>query len=176
MYGHRVWYNKDEKRINEFINSRLKDGKIPLSDVHEWYGQNKGIPIRTFQWYVQEEFIPAPSYEGREGFYTIDHFNIVRDTIYIMGWIKSSSKVRLTGLKRVLQKYKHNPREILDLLLNLVEEFPIYYSDDVREEDRYDSFCDMLWREVFKRVEEGCDLKELKLTEIAEEIRKTKYV
>jgi len=168
----RVWYGKDEKRVTELLSKYSKSGKIPLSEVHDWYEKNKGIPIRTSQWYVQEEFIPAPSYEGRKGYYSLKDFKIVRETVYIIGWIKSSSKVKITRLKRVLKKYAKDRQAILNTLLNLVEEFPIYSTDDVNEEDRYDIFCDMLWKEVFDRLEKGVNLKTLKLTEIAEEVRK----
>ena len=104
--------------------------------------------------------------------YSLEDFKIVRDTIYIIGWIKSSSKVKITRLKRVLKKYAKDRQVILNTLLNLVEEFPIYSTDDVNEEDQYDIFCDMLWKEVFDRLEKGVNLKTLKLTEIAEEVRK----
>ena len=144
---------------------------MPLFEVREWYEKNKGVSVRTFQWYGQEGFIPLPSYEGREGYYSLEDFRIVMDTMYIISWIKTSSKVKVTRLRRVLLKYKDSRRKILDALLNLIEQFPIYYWDDLKAEDFYDPVCDAIWLAIFNKLEEGVDLNALRMSDIADEVR-----
>lgn len=166
-----VRYGKSDKRIEDFLKEFNTLGKIPVTKVQEWYKNQKGIPIRTFQFYCKEGLIPSPEFQGREGFYSLEDFYILRDIMYIVMWVKDSAKVRITKLRRVLRKYVKRKRELIDMLLNLTDEFPLYYTDEVDEEDFYDRICDEIWERVFSDLEKGIELDKYSILDVADEIR-----
>jgi len=167
----RVRYGKSDARIEEFLKEFKPSGKIPVTKVQDWYKNNKGLPPRTFQFYCKESLIPSPKFEGRQGFYSFEDFYMLRDIMYILMWVKDSAKVRITKLRRVLKKYSKRKRKLVDTLLNVADEFPIYYSDEVEEEDFYDKVCDEIWGRVFSDLENGVDLDKYSIFDVADEVR-----
>lgn len=165
----RVRHGKSDARIEEFLKEYKSSGKIPVTKVQDWYKDNKGIPLRTFQFYCKEGLIPSPKFTGRRGFYSLKDFYMLRDVMYLVAWIKDSAKVRTTKLRRILEKYPK--RKVMDMLLNLAEEFPIYYSDEVEEEDFYDKICDEIWGRVFSDLEDGVNLDKYKIFDVADKVR-----
>ena len=167
----RVRHGKSDARVENFLKEFKPSGKIPVTKVQDWYKDNKGIPSRTFQLYCKEELIPSPEFEGRQGFYSLENFYMLCDIMHIVMWVKDSAKVRVTKLRRVLKKYSEKKRELVDMLLNLVDECPIYYSERRRGEYFYDKICDEIWGRVFSDLEKGVDLAEYKIFDVVDEVR-----
>jgi len=160
--------------INRFLDTFSKDEKIPVTEVQGWFKDNKHIPIRTLQWYAQEGLIPSPQFEGRNGFYRVEDFLLLIDTIRIIRSLKASLTVKFGVLRDVLRKYSDNPRRIVDLLLNLIEEFPIFYQIDVFEEEVYDTTNDLIWHDTFAALVKGVDLDKFRILDIEDDIDRKK--
>lgn len=161
-------------QIKDFLDLFSKDEKIPVTEVQGWIKENKHIPIRTFQWYVQEGLIPPPQFEGRNGFYRVDDFRLLVDIIRIIRTLKASMTVRFGELRDVLRKYNDNSRRIVDLLLNLIDEFPIFLHADETEEEYYYSTNDFVWSGTFDALIKGVDLNKFSILDISDDFERKK--
>lgn len=162
---------REKKRLMDFLNEFKTDGKIPVVKVQNWFKENKGVPIRTFQWYCTEGLIRAPKFTGRKGFYTIDEFHIISDILRVASAIKASNTVRLANLYTASKAYSGKAK-LLDFLLNLIDNFPIYKADEQGEDFYYNSINDEVWLRVFRLLEKKAPLKNIRMLAIEKDIRK----
>ena len=158
-----------DPRRKEFLNKYAED-KIPSIDIQTWFKDNKGLPPRTFQWYVREELLFSPKLiEGRHHFYTKDEFCLLVDMINVIQGLKESTLIRFSMLKKVFGKYK-NLRALVDQLLELTEKWPLYKPDQGGDEPYYNNINDRVWKVAIERLGKGVDLDTFKIIDIEAEV------
>ena len=158
-----------DPRITEFLNKYVED-KVPSIDAQTWFKDNKGLPPRTFQWYVREELLPSPKLiEGRHHFYTKDEFRLLIDMVNVIQALKESTLIRFSMLKKVFGKYK-DMRALVDQLLMLTEKWPIYKPDQGGEEAYYNNINDRVWKIAIERLGKGVDLDKFTIIDIEAEV------
>jgi hypothetical protein len=151
--------------------SKYKDeGRIPVVEVQEWFRIQKRLPTRTFQWYVKEELFPAPIFEGRNGFYSIEDFKTLMDLIRIIRTLKDNVNLTFSKFRNILRLYKNVLRQLLDMLLNLLENYPMGYWDEDNSEAVYSIENYNIWTKVFEKLEKGGSLEEIYILDIQEEV------
>ena len=153
--------------INDLIKNYTKEGRVPVSEVHQWYRRHRGIPIRNFQRYVSNGILPPPVYEGRNAYYSVDVLSeIIIPLMRMINGIKRSNRLELKHLRNLYNKNKTSNKE--DMLKSfqyfmglykkrfdkLAAEHPIY-SVSPSGDYEYSELNDLKWYEFFTKQYEG---------------------
>lgn len=145
------------------------DGRIPSLDIQRWCKENMIIPMRTFQWYTEEELLPTPKViEGKFHYYTPEEVLNIVAIIGILRVVRRSSSVRLGSLKRILKKNKYSVK-VISFLQKMVQMYPIIRYDEEIDEACVSPENADIWRIAIERIEKGVEVENIKLTDIEEE-------
>lgn len=153
--------------------------RMHLKDVRNVLRDEYGIPERTFQWYLSEDLIPQPQYEGREGYYDLEKIEIVH-FVCALRVMNREFDIPLKKASEILRRYEKNLKLLVDYLGGLAEEYPTTRFPLAMELSGMDQL-DLSGRSVrnrsvrrwfFSELEKGIDLKKLSPLRIEEEIKK----
>ena len=167
---------KQKKRVEEFLNKYQEEDKIPAIDAQNWCRDNLGLPPRTFQWYMTGKLIPQPKIvKGRNHFYTQKDFMSLLEYIRIVRVLKTSTRIRFKSLRKILNNSKDR-RKVLDLLLNMIDEYPIYDHPETGEMPYYNVVNDLVWSKTIDKLEKELKPDSINLIDFEEEAIKATEV
>jgi len=141
-----------------------------LRDVRETLEDEFGVPARTFQWYLSEDLIPKPEYEGREGYYDLEAVDIVH-FVCALRVMNREFDIPLKKASTILRKYQKGLKKLVDLLGGLAEEYEVRKFPSASDFDGRNARNRAIRRWFFRKLEEGIDLKTFSLVDLVEEIK-----
>jgi DNA-binding transcriptional MerR regulator len=153
--------------IENFIKAKSKDGNLYLTDIYDFLNTRFRVPIRTFQWYVQETLLPAPKYEGRVGFYYEKVGSIVLERIRLIKSLKEYD-VKFSTIKKIFDRNEGKDDALIDRLSTVIESYPLFERGADPDEPVYNWQNAKTIQKYCERLAGGGDLEQIKVLDIEE--------
>jgi DNA-binding transcriptional MerR regulator len=157
--------------IVSFVKEKTRDGKLALADVCEFLRTRFRIPVRTFQWYVEEGYLPSPLDENTKAkYYSADVAEEVLEKARLIKELKEYSVVKFSTIKDIFDNYKERKTKLIDFLSTIIEEFPAFERGMDPLEPVFSWENAEIIKRACQRLQKGEQLENIKMSEIEREI------
>lgn len=152
--------------IDTFVKARIKEGKLYLPDVYEFIKSRFMIPVRTFQWYVQEGLLPEPIDEGRTRYYPEELATQVLEKVRLLKALKEYSVIKFSVIKTIFEKYEKESPALIDLLSTAIENYPVFERGRIPDEPVFSWDNSEIMKELCNKLSRGEELGSIKVLNI----------
>jgi len=152
--------------IEHYIKEKSVNGKIALSDSYDFLKTRFNIPVRTFQWYVQEGLLPRPDMQGKNGFYPDDVALEVLEKARLIKEMKKYSVIKFSTIKSIFDNYRERRLKLIEALTNLIEQFPPFERGSDPDEPVFSWENAEVVKRVCERMRRGVQLEEISAVSI----------